>query len=263
MYLIAPLFIALSEFLVRLRPAKEVAQALAAEHGVKLPDLSVALPGIHHHSWHGKLAAALADPDFPPDLVTKLIHLARLERCHSDLLEQHTRAEDLRHRISAQPEVINLEQFKKAEAFTFKVKEAIARILRDLQKAQNQYEKALNAKSKDSESAKTIAGKPRMAQNPVQTPASASNLKESLTKEAVSETDLDAQSVACLPPSPAPTAPPVPAQPIADPGSDQEFQACLIRNRHLIKNTPAKDRPALIAKLREREKAKQTASSVA
>lgn len=226
MSLIAPLFMAIAEFFISRRPAKGIAE----QNGVDLQSLNAALPKFVDHTWQGKLAAALANPTQRPDLIPLYVHLARLEQHHADLVAQLDRAQDLTNKIRSQ-EAINLENLVKAEAFTFKIHTAIGRLLKDIERAEIRLEKAQ---------------KPAPEQKPASGGRKSPEFSVAMTDPVSKITETPLQP----PANPDPQATTVPPP-------DPFLNAILAQHRHRIKNTPANDRPALIARLLEQEHAKR------
>jgi hypothetical protein len=277
MSLIAPIFYALTEFV-----SSKLSLRMVAERW-RLPaaELSKTYEKIQEHFWHGKLARALANPADRPELIPLLTDLTRLEDQYADLMFQYRRAELTASEIRTLPEP-NLFLQIKADTFAFRVHQAAARTIRELQKARSLFEKTSQAEQTEADQAnQTEAPSPALSQHPAQTksPAEAAPRKDSRKdslkdiapesaaqpigaetpqQESQQNPPADSAQLSSESPSPleSPHQPAIETQPPPSPPKDPLVENCLLRNRQRIKNAAPKDRPALIDQLIALERAK-------
>jgi hypothetical protein len=277
MSLIAPIFYALTEFV-----SSKLSLRMVAERW-RLPaaELSKTYEKIQEHFWHGKLARALANPADRPELIPLLTDLTRLEDQYADLMFQYRRAELTASEIRTLPEP-NLFLQIKADTFAFRVHQAAARTIRELQKARSLFEKTSQADQTEADQAnQTEAPSPALSQNAAQAKSSAEaaprkdSRKDSLKdiapesaaqpigaetpqQESQQNPPADSAQLSSESPSPleSPHQPAIETQPPPAPPNDPLVENCLLRNRQRIKNAAPKDRPALIDQLIALERAK-------
>jgi hypothetical protein len=282
MSLIAPIFYALTEFV-----STKLSLRMVAERW-RLPaaELSKTYEKIQEHFWHGKLARALANPADRPELIPLLTDLTRLEDQYADLMFQYRRAELTASEIRTLPEP-NLFLQIKADTFAFRVHQAAARTIRELQKARSLFEKTSQAEQTEADQAnQTEAPSPALSQNAAQAKSSAEAAPrkdspkdsrkdpqkdiapepaaqpigaETPQQESQQNPPADSAQLSSESPSPleSPHQPAIETQPPPSPPNDPLVENCLLRNRQRIKNAAPKDRPALIEQLIALERAKR------
>jgi uncharacterized phage infection (PIP) family protein YhgE len=257
-------FYAVVEVLISGRSRQEVLQQL----GVEPADFAAASRIAEGYTWRGQFTAALIDQSRggTPQIVSQLRQLAALEHHYDILMFQFQRAEKMCTQIrQAQHEI---REATKADKDSFRIAQAAARILRDIAKAEIRLEKTLAAKEEQISTIAKSRQKFEIAPPPVvsQPESSESQSSESKNSEsqftesnAIESAASDVQDISLQPTEPFETeeraaveeSPPLPAEPMS-----KEHAAILERHRQRIKNALPKDRPGLIAKILDLEKAK-------
>lgn len=271
MPIIAPLFLALAEYLTSRREPK----AIAEQWRIPLPEFLAGFQKIEQHFWRSRLARALENPAQRPDLIPLLTELSQKEDQYSDLMYQYHRAEQ----VAAAAETYGDEQFSlklKINSLCFRIHQAASRITREMQKSRIAFEKAekqelpttpapvRQTKQAPAGQAGPQAGRQVGTKHLSPTPQPNHSPEQVATKPvppAAVETPPQIVS-----PQPVPQAPPLvnqdpkielPVKPKYTPEPvDPLVQNCLAKNRQRIRNTPAKDRKALIERLIAKERAK-------
>jgi hypothetical protein len=217
-------------------------RTIAKEARVELPDLKRVCREAYQKSWQGRYALALTDPHFRPDLFAILNHLARMEKLIEELMAQYQYARQtcdyLRSLERIDPHLII-----KADSLAFRMHQSASRALRDMQKLEIRLEKA-------------ESNPPQNPTTPVaKTPVShmASGGRERPETAPPDNPDRASAPTASAEGAASPAANPQPPVPDSPPTQD-EFSSILVKHRHRIKDTPAKDRPALIARLIQQER---------
>jgi hypothetical protein len=230
---ILPLFAALSELLVSGKSSAEV----AADFQIDLDELTRAAKIARGNLWKGHLARALQSPDQRPELLTHFSTLAGLEHHYGLLMAQWQRAEETCRQVRALKDPDIVLQMK-ADAFSFRIEQAAARIFRDIQKAEAQLQKIIATPylSFVAEKDESLHSK----KNPPQTQPAPQVIHPPANPVSASQKHW------------ASALPPVAAEPPVQPQNE-----LLQKHRQRIKNTPAKDRPALIARLMEQGRPKE------
>jgi hypothetical protein len=241
-----PAFLAFCSALVELMVSCRSPQAVAQECKIPLDQLAKGLQSIQPHYWSGKLAHALATPNYRLDLIAQLLELARLEEGYADLMQQLRNAKEIFENYNAKTSCL-LPTLAKANNDAFRIRQAANRTIRDIQKARLAFEKAEKLPpSVDSDS--------QAASEPT---AVAPRPQHDAKMQSQSPPQDQVQSLQQEQESSPPTIPNA-AEPVTNTHSpaEEDFKALLFKHRERIKNTPAKDRPSLISRLIEQDRQK-------
>jgi hypothetical protein len=226
---------ACADWIVTFRPLKVIAKMF----DIELEKLQEGLTEIHPFSFRGKLESALATPENRPDLIVHKTHLARLEHQLALLARQFDRAEfgieDLKRRASG----FEPQEMLKAEQFANRIHQQTVRLLKEIQKTQLLLEKLA---SEPPQEATKLPNK-----LPANSPAAGNQTQPENSSQEARETEL----------APSQNQTPLAAEPpTSQRPTEEEFLRCIVRNRDRIRNTPAKDRPALMVRLIEEHRTK-------
>jgi hypothetical protein len=249
---------ACAEWFVTSRPIKLIAKFLKLE-----PEpLETAVRGLAApFTYHGCLQSALEKADFRPDLIPQRIHLARLEHQLSNLILQSDRAEHRIQHLSKQEGGCDYRDMFEAEKYSNRLQQQSVRLLKDIQKAQLQLEKAASAPPQTAVASQAQPASPShdSAQPPANVSANPTSLESISKRAALAEASVSEAASQAADSEAAQSSPPNQhglSLPISPPPSDEEFLHCIIRNRERIKNTPAKDRETLMVRLIEEHRTK-------
>jgi hypothetical protein len=272
----APILLAAAicaDWLVSFRSVTAIAKYFETEPA----DAQKALAQIHALTYRGQLEAALASPHERPDLIAQKTHLARMECQLAISSQQFERADSRVRRLRSLAEGCDERELFEAEKFANRVHQQHVRLIKDIQKAHKELEKAAE---RPFESHKTSAAaapavstaaapqieqpsaQPTALEQPapldlpaaetVETPDMTNTKQENAEQEDNAQEDTAQENNAQGNNAPADTVSPSAAPPI----TEEERMTCFARHRNRIKNTPFHLRQSLINQLIEEQRAK-------
>lgn len=241
MVAIPALILAAVDYLLSRRDSRQVAK----DFDVSENDLAATYHRAQAHSWPVKLAAALNDPLHRPDTLLIKRHLAHFEQQYGELLVQYQYAMQTCEKIRTMKQV-DPSLLLKADSLAFRIHQASTRILRDIQKAELRLEKAEKSPPPATDVDDAAPPSSRQPEAPREDarnidPKPTGSLQDTATNSSQQQ---NAESGV--------------AQEASSMPSEEEFKSVIFKHRHRIKDAKPSDRPALIAKLIQQEREKQS-----